>query len=124
MIVKNDRVVLRKDVTYSEVEIEKGEKKEKPRSKKGEVSRVLRVFPGKRMAIVEGVNYRKKAVRPTQDNPRGGWVSKEMPIDLSNVSLYCPECHRGVRARRIFGEGKARRVCRRCGTEIPLPSKH
>ena len=28
----------------------------------------------------------KKAVKPSEKNPNGGFISKEMPIDISNVS--------------------------------------
>lgn len=124
MIVKNDKVVLLKDITYTEVATEKEEDKEKPRSRKGEVSRVLRVFPKAHQVIIEGVNYHKKAMRPTQENPRGGWIRKELPIDISNVALYCAECKRGVKARRIVEEEKVRRVCRKAGHELPFPPSH
>ena len=31
--------------------------------------KVLNVFPKKQRVIVEGVNFRKRATRPTQENP-------------------------------------------------------
>ena len=44
-----------------------------------------RVFPKKMKAIVEGVNFMKRSVRPTQENPSGGYVDREAPIHLSNL---------------------------------------
>jgi len=53
---------------------------------KNRVSRVLRVMPDGVRVIVEGVNVRKKHVRPNQQNQQGGLVEKELPIHISNVS--------------------------------------
>jgi large subunit ribosomal protein L24 len=36
--------------------------------------------------IVQGVNIRAKHMKPTQQNPQGGILRKEMPIHISNVS--------------------------------------
>ena len=49
------------------------------------VARVLRVLPGSRQVVVEGVNVCKKHVRPSQQNQQGGLVEKEAPIHISNV---------------------------------------
>ena len=52
---------------------------------KGQSGKILDVFPKKMKAIVEGVNFRKRSVRPTQDNPSGGYVDREAPLHLSNL---------------------------------------
>ena len=54
---------------------------------KGQSGKVLEVFPKKMKAIVEGVNFRKRSVRPTQDNPSGGYVDREAPLHLSNLMV-------------------------------------
>ena len=54
---------------------------------KGQSGKVLDVFPKKMNAIVEGVNFRKRSVRPTQDNPSGGYVEREAPMHLSNLMV-------------------------------------
>jgi large subunit ribosomal protein L24 len=53
---------------------------------KGRTGKILRVVPDKDQVIIEGVNVRKKHVRPSQQNPQGGIVEKEMPVHISNVS--------------------------------------
>ena len=53
---------------------------------RGKQGKVLSVNPKRDHAIVEGLNVRKKHVRPNQANPQGGIVEKEMPIHLSNIS--------------------------------------
>ncbi len=54
---------------------------------KGAVGRILEIYPEKMRVLVEGVNVRKKHTKPTQQNPKGGIVSKEMPIHYSNVMI-------------------------------------
>ena len=49
--------------------------------------KVLNVFPKRQRVIVEGVNFRKRATRPTQENPSGGFVEREAPIHISNVMV-------------------------------------
>ena len=46
---------------------------------------VLEVMPKKNKVIVEGCKIAKKAVKPTEENTKGGHINKEMPIDVSNV---------------------------------------
>ncbi len=53
---------------------------------KGKVGKVLAVLPKSSQVLVEGVNVVKKAVKPTEDNPQGGFLPKEAPIHISNVS--------------------------------------
>lgn len=55
---------------------------------KGTVAEVLKVLPKEDKVIVEGVNIAKKHLKPTQANPDGGIVEKEMPIHVSNVMVY------------------------------------
>jgi len=37
------------------------------------------------------VNEVKRATKPSQGNPEGGFVTKILPIDSSNVSLISPK---------------------------------
>jgi large subunit ribosomal protein L24 len=52
---------------------------------KGRTARVLRVMPGEDKVIVQGINVHHRQVKPNQRQPRGGTISKEMPIHISNV---------------------------------------
>jgi large subunit ribosomal protein L24 len=52
---------------------------------KGTKAEVLAVMPKKNKIVVAGVKTVKKAIKPTEENPKGGFMNKEMPIDLSNV---------------------------------------
>lgn len=53
---------------------------------KGKTAKIIAVLPKVGKVIVEGVNVAKKAVKPSEQNKNGGFISKEMPIDISNVS--------------------------------------
>jgi large subunit ribosomal protein L24 len=53
---------------------------------KGKTGEVLKVMPKKSQVIVAGCKIAKKAVKPTEENPNGGFVNKEMPIHISNVA--------------------------------------
>lgn len=53
----------------------------------GKSGKVLSVSPDKRRVVVEGLNMVHKALRKSQDNPKGGIVTKEAPIAASKVML-------------------------------------
>ncbi len=53
---------------------------------KGKVAEVLKVMPKTSQVIVAGCKIAKKAVKPTEENPKGGFENREMPIHISNVA--------------------------------------
>jgi large subunit ribosomal protein L24 len=53
---------------------------------KGKVAEVLKVMPKTSQVIVAGCKIAKKAVKPTEENPKGGFANIEMPIHISNVA--------------------------------------
>jgi large subunit ribosomal protein L24 len=53
---------------------------------KGVTGEVLRVLPKRDRVVVQGVNVRSKHLKPSQANPQGGILRREMPIHISNVS--------------------------------------
>ena len=52
---------------------------------RGTKAEILEVLSKKNKVIVKGVKVAKKTVKPTEENPKGGFVNKEMPVDISNV---------------------------------------
>ena len=54
---------------------------------KGKVGKVLAAMPNKGRALVEGVNIVKKSMRKSQDNPKGGIITKEAPLQVSKLML-------------------------------------
>ena len=53
---------------------------------KGKISEVLAVMPKEGKVIVKDCKIAKKTVKPSEENKDGGFVNKEMPIDISNVA--------------------------------------
>jgi len=81
----------------------------------GKEGKVLSVDPKKDTVIVEGVNQRTKHVKPGAGT-EGGIVTKEAPIDISNV-MYL---HNGQVTRlgyKIDG-GKKVRIAKKTGAVI------
>ena len=54
---------------------------------KGVVAEVVAALPRSNRVIVEGVNVVKKHCKPSNANPDGGIIDKELPISVSNVRL-------------------------------------
>lgn len=76
---------------------------------KGEKGRVLQVNPETKRVIVENVNIIKKALRPTQKNPKGGFEEREAPIHISNVQLLDSQTSKPTRVYyRFEGDRKLR----------------
>src|SRR5437016_13681267 len=99
------------------VEVITGDDAGGPQSRK--TGRVLRTLPEANKVVVEGVNRVYKHLKPGRRNPQGGRLSKEMPIDVSNVMLYCNSCKRGVRVgHRVSDRGQKERYCRKCKTAL------
>ncbi len=55
-------------------------------SHKGKTGEVVTVYPKDETVLIKGINLRTKHLKPTRQNPRGGVVTKEAPIHISNVS--------------------------------------
>src|SRR5258708_6876638 len=86
----------------------------------GRHHRVLRVLPEVNKIVVEGIHRVYKHLKPNRRNAQGGRLSKEMPIAVSNVLIYCPTCKKGVRiGRRYAADGHKVRFCKKCGNELP-----
>ena len=54
---------------------------------KGKKGKVLKVFRDSQRVLIEGVNVRKKCLKKSQENPKGGMIETEMPVHYSNVML-------------------------------------
>ena len=52
---------------------------------RGKTGEVLKVLVKDAKVLVKGVNVVKKAVKPTEQNPKGGFEYIEKPIHISNV---------------------------------------
>lgn len=81
-------------------------------NEKGKQGRVLAVFPAKERVLVEGINMRVHHDKPTQENPQGGRIEREVAIHISNVMVIDPSTGEATRIgrKRIEEDGGGRWV--------------
>ena len=73
--------------------------------------------------VVEGVNRVYKHVRRSQRNRQGGRLSKEMPIQVSNVMLVCPQTNKPTRIGfRFLDDGSKERFAKASGASLGVIS--
>jgi large subunit ribosomal protein L24 len=84
---------------------------------KGTTGEVLEVRQAEDRVIVKGVNVRTKHVKPSQANPRGSMVRREMPVHISNVSPVVDGKATRVRFE-IKEDGSKIRVAARDGSQL------
>lgn len=83
---------------------------------RGTRAKVVRVDREAGKVVIEGVNRVYKHVRRSQRNPRGGRLSKEMPVQLANIQLVCSACGKATRLGvRHLENGSKERYCKKCG---------
>lgn len=86
---------------------------------KGKQSKVLAVLPKSGKIVVDGVNIRKKHVRPKQQGKKGELVRIPASFPVSRAMLVCSKCGEAARVGyKINDSGRKARVCKKCGGEI------
>ena len=86
---------------------------------KGATGRVLRVIRDKNKLVVEGINRAYKHMKPSRRNPQGGRLSKEMPVDVSNVMLIDPSSNKPTRVGvRTLADGSKERYAKKSGASL------
>ena len=85
---------------------------------KGRTGKIIKSFPKDLKILVEGINLKKKHVRPKRQGEKGQLVSLPAVMDISNVKLICPKCGKAVRVGYVI-EGKIKnRICKKCKQKI------
>jgi len=87
----------------------------KDRGRKG---KVMEVLPKEGKILVEGINLRKKHVRPKKSGEKGQIVEMPAPFDVSDVKLICKHCGKATRVGYKIEGKKKFRICKKCGQEI------
>ncbi len=82
---------------------------------KGKEGKILHIFRKDASVSVERLNLVKRSTKPSQKNPKGGFIEKEGRLAISNVMIVCQKCDRPVRSGvKLLPDGKKLRICRRC----------
>ena len=87
------------------------------RGKKGEV---IKVFPKENRALVSGVNTVKRHQKQSQKQ-QGGIITKELPVQLSNLAHVDPKSGEATRVGwKILGDGRRVRFAKKSGEVIDV----
>ena len=91
---------------------------------KGTRGRVLRVLRDQNKVVVEGVNRVYRHLKPNKRNPQGGRLSKEMPVNASNVALIDPQTNRPTRVGvKYLDDGTKVLIAKRSGATLRTLAK-
>lgn len=80
---------------------------------KGSEGKIVRVLREKNKAVVEGVNFIKKHVKPSASNPQGGIVKREAPLHISNLAIVDPKTNEVTKVTFKEENGKKVRVSKK-----------
>ena len=75
---------------------------------KGKTGSVIKINSKKNEVIVTGINMVKKALKPSQENPQGGFAEVERPLHASNIAVVSPKTKKGTRVRIESKDGKGK----------------
>lgn len=96
---------------------------------KGKQGKITRILLKTEQVMVDGVNVAKRHVRPSQQHPQGGIITKELPIHISNVMIVDPKTGKPTRVGKKLEKdkksGKERwvRVAKDSGTSLEGSAK-
>ncbi len=86
---------------------------------KGKRGEVIELMPKESRALVRGVNIVRRHQRQTAQQ-EGGIISKEGPIQISNLAIEDPKDGKPTRVGfKVLADGKKVRVAKRSGEQIP-----
>ncbi|MCU0692749.1 MAG: 50S ribosomal protein L24 [Polyangiaceae bacterium] len=90
---------------------------------RGAKGRILAVITDEDKVVVEGVNVKKRHVKPNARLPQGGIVEREAPIHACKVMPLDPETSKPTRVRIKMDEnGKKVRVTVKSGAVLTANS--
>lgn len=87
----------------------------KDKGKKGKVKKIS--FKTNKV-FIDGVNLVKKSLKPTQENPTGGFAEIVKGLNISNVAVVSPKTGKATRVKIEEKDGKKVRVAVKCGSVL------
>lgn len=84
---------------------------------KGKTGEVVKSMPKESKVVVQGINLVKRHTKPSQTTS-GGIVTKEAPINVSNVAIVDPKTGKATKIGYKEVDGKKVRVARKSGEVI------
>lgn len=87
----------------------------KDRGRKG---KIIEALPKENRVVVEGINLRKKHMRPKRSGEKGQIVEMPASLSASDVKIICPKCSKAARIGYKIEGKKKYRFCKKCSQEI------
>ena len=89
---------------------------------KNKIGKILFVLTDRNKVIVEGLNLKKKHIKPKKQGEKGQIVEIPGAIDASNVKIVCSKCKKATRTgiKIELKENKKikKKICKKCGKEV------
>ncbi len=85
---------------------------------KGKTGKVIKALPKDNQVVVEGINVKKKHVKPTQADPKGSVKDITCPIYVSKVALVDPKTGKATKVGYKMEGDKKVRFAKKSGTSI------
>ena len=81
---------------------------------KGRTGKVIKAMPVSQKVLIEGINFKKKHVRPKREGEKGQVVEVPAALDVSSVQLVCPKCGKITRVGYKIENDVKQRICKKC----------
>lgn len=85
---------------------------------RGKTGKVLAVLSDAGKIVIDGLNMKKKHVRPKQQGRKGELVRVPAPVNASNVVIVCGKCGKQTRIGYKQDGASKVRICKKCGNEL------
>jgi len=85
---------------------------------KGKNGKVIKALPSEDRVIVEGVNIKKRHMRPKKSGQKGQIVEIAASIHVSNIQIIEPKTGTQTRIGSKIVNGKKIRISKKSGAEI------
>ena len=86
---------------------------------RGARAKVEEALPGSNQVVLDSLNIAKRHTKQTGQLMQAGIIDKFMPLDASNVALWCGS-HKGPAKAGVVvsDDGTKVRVCHKCGEAL------
>lgn len=85
---------------------------------KGKKGKVVKALPTVDRVVVEGVNIKKKHMKPKKSGQKGQIIEMAAPLHVSNVQIVDPKEGKPSRIGMKIVGGKKVRISKRSGAEL------
>jgi large subunit ribosomal protein L24 len=85
---------------------------------RGKSAKILHVYGKESLILAEGINLKKKHVRPRTQGKRGEIVQIPAPFPSSTAMIICGSCAKPTRVGFKVEAGEKVRVCKRCSRAL------